>query len=102
MDRDTKFSQSTLRYDYDSCYQWCIDPKNKMDRPSEKKQHRGIFAADGDYIWRAYAEYDDGKGYPVVPPTRCFQQIEGSNELYAFRAVHPYAPTLEVDFVACY
>jgi hypothetical protein len=99
MDRDTKFKQSCRRYDYKGCYDWCV--KN-MPKPSEKKQHRGIFAADGNYIWRAYAETDDGNGFPVIPKDREFQSLEGSNELYSFRAVRTLAPTLEVDFVSCY
>ena len=99
MDRDTKFKQSTLRYDYKGCYDWCC--KN-MAAPSDKKEHRGIFGADGDYIWRAYAETNDGNGFPVIPKDRDFQKIQGSNELYSFHARSAFAPTLEVDFVSCY
>ena len=92
MDRDTKFKQSTLRYDYHSCYKWCVNPENKMDKPSEKKEHRGIFGADGDYHWRAYAESEDGNGHPVIPKDRSFQALPGSNELYCFRAVSALKP----------
>ena len=99
MDRDTKFKQSTFRYNYKGCYDWCCE---NMAAPSDKKQHRGIFGADGNYIWRAYAETDDGYGFRVIPTDREFQSIEGSNELYSFRAVSSFAPTLEVDFVSCY
>jgi hypothetical protein len=101
MDRDTLFKQSTLRYDYNSCYQWCIDPKNKMDKPSEKKEHRGIFGADGAYHWRAYAKFDDGHGHPIVPADRDFQALDGSNEMYSFRAVNKYAPEIQADYVPC-
>ena len=103
MDREhTKFKQSALRYDYHGCYTWCINPKNKMHKPSENKEHRGIFGADGDYYWRAYAASDDGHGYPIVPADRPFQALEESSQLYSFRAVSEYAPEIQADFIPCY
>ena len=73
-----------------------------MPAPSEKKRHRGIFAADGEYHWRAYAEDEDNSGHRVIEEERDFQACEGSNELYSWSATHTYAPTLEADFVSCY
>ena len=99
MDRDTAFKKSTHRYDAYSCYNWCV--KN-MSKPSGNKEHRGIFAADGEYHWRAYAEKDDSSGHRVIDKERDFQALPGSNELYCWKATHKFAPVLEADFVSCF
>ena len=38
----------------------------------------------------------------MIPARRNFQGLEGSNEIYAWRATHSYLPQLEALFVACY
>ena len=102
MDQDTKFSQSTSRYNAKSCYQWCINPDNKIDKPSGEKEHRGMYAATGEYHWRYYAEEDDGDGYTCIPPDRNYQSLPGSNNIYSWRAHHKYAPVIEGSFVSCF
>ena len=78
-----------------------------MAKPSEDHSHRGTFGCNGEYIWRAYSSGTDSnpENYPVIDRALLdWQPIEGSNDLYAFRARHedPSIPEMECWFVPCY
>ena len=90
-----------VRYNYEHCYDWCV--KN-MSKPSEDKKHLGTFGANGKYLFRAYSDGKDAnpRGFPVIPENRSFQSLQGSNEIYAWRAVSKHKPELEALFVPCY
>ena len=90
-----------VRYNYEHCYDWCV---KYMPMPSEDKKHLGTFGANGKYLYRAYSDGKDAnsRGFPVIPGNRSFQSLEGSNEIYAWRAVSKHKPELEALFVPCY
>jgi hypothetical protein len=90
------------RYNYVHCYDWCV--QNLQAPSGDGKKHLGTFGANGDYIYRAYSDGEDSnpRGFPVIPKDRSFQPLPGSNEIYAWRATHPYLPQLEALFVPCY
>jgi len=91
----------TSRYNYTHCFDWCAE---NLARPSAEKSHLGTFGANGEYIWRAYCKHGDEnpRNFPQIPVVRNFQGLEGSNEIYHWRARHPYLPQIEALFVACY
>ena len=89
------------RFNYTHCYDWTVA---NMQRPSQDKKHLGQFGVNGEYIWRAYSKHGGAnpRGFPVIPLPRDFDGLEGSNEIYHWRARHPYLPQLEAQFVSCY
>jgi len=103
MDLDVAAGKFT-RYNYEHCFDWCVNPENNMSAPSDAKKHLGTFGANGKYIYRAYSDGKDPnlRGFPVIPTDRSFQPLSGSNELYAYRAKHSFLPQIEALFVPCY
>lgn len=98
MDRDSKFGR-LHRYNFSHCLTWC---ENHMKRPAQDRKRKGKWSAT-NYIWRGYSDgLFPGDEYPVVPQDREWQQLSGSNEFYAFRAVHEYRPEIQAQFVPCY
>ena len=73
--------------------------------PSDRKSHRGLFAATGDFHWRFLRpEGQASSSTPAVTvsATRSYQPLPGSNELYHFRAESLSKPEIKASFVQCY
>ena len=100
MDRDTKFNKLD-RYNFEHCYNWSV--KN-MGEPTDKPgRFYKTWSATG-YQWRAYTDgsHETQASFPIIPEDNNWQPVEGSNEFYAFRAVHAYKPQIQAQFVPCY
>ena len=99
MDRDTKFGRLS-RYNFAHCLAWC---EENMPGPAPNRKREGKWSASGSYIWRGYSDgLYNGEEYPVIPDGHDWQQLPGSNDFYAFRAVSPYRPEIQAHFVPCY
>ena len=98
---DVVAASDLTRYNYTHCFDWCV---SNMQAPSDEKKHLGTFGANGEYLWPAYCKHGEAnsRGFPVLSPARNFDGLEGSNEIYHWRARHPYLPQLEAQFVSCY
>ena len=103
MDRAIVHDKASTIYDYGACYRWC---ESNMYAPSTQHDHRGTWGCNGDYIWRAYSNGEDENPhhYPVISRQhRSFQTIEGSNELYCFRAWKgEKTREMQIYFVPCF
>ena len=91
-------------YSYWKCLRWCA---SNMSAPSADHKHAGTFGCNGEYIWKAYSDGTDENpdDHPVIDGRpRDWHPIEGSNELYSFRAwnTEPAEPEMELWFVPCY
>ena len=91
-------------YSYTACLRWCLA---HMARPSADHSHRGTFGCNGVYVWRGYSNGRDANpdDLPVIDKApHDWHGVEGSNELYSFRAwnTEPTEPELELWFVPCY
>jgi hypothetical protein len=89
MDRAIIHEKANTIYSYWKCYAWCV---KHMAKPTEEKDHRGTFGCNGRYIWGAFSDGTDPNplGCDVLDPRdRDFRAIDGSADMYAFRARNP-------------
>ena len=90
-------------FDFAACYRWCV---TNMAAPTDDHTHRGTFGCSGSYFWGAISsgEFPNPDAFPVVSVVdeSDFGAIEGSRQLFCFRALHPSVPEISASFVSCY
>ena len=104
MDTAIVHNKTETIYSYSKCLRWC---RSNMRAPSADHTHAGTFGCNGEYIWKAYSNGHDENpdGHPVIDDRpRDWHPIEGSNELYSYRAWNVVAdePEMELWFVPCH
>ena len=102
--KDNVTTSEVDAFSYSACLRWC---RKYMAKPDDNHEHRGTWGANGAYFWDGRSNGTDPNPLrvPVLDLTPVgFQPVEGSNELYSFRAWnnHPSQPELECMFVPCY
>ena len=102
--KDNVTTSEVDAFSYSACLRWC---RKYMAKPDNNNEHRGTWGANGAYFWDGRSNGTDPNPLrvPVLDLTPVeFQPVEGSNELYSFRAWnnHPSQPELECMFVPCY
>lgn len=90
-------------FDFAMCYWWCV--KN-MRGPSLEHAHTGTFGCTGSYFWGAFTtgEFPNPDAFPVVDATdeSDWNTVDGSRQLFCFRASHEAVNELTVTFVSCH
>ena len=103
MDRAVIHDRLLTIFDFAACWRWCVE---HMVAPSTEHTHRGTFGCNGSYFWGAISsgEFPNPDGFPVINSSdeSNFDPIEGSRQLFCFRALHTSVAEISASFVSCY